>query len=38
MGRFLAYEPKILGIFGSVGVKNAHFANASENTERPRYA
>ena len=29
MGCFLAYEPEILGIFGEVGVRNAHLANAS---------
>ena len=29
MGCLLAYEPEILKIFGGVGVRNVHFANAS---------
>ena len=29
MGCFFAYEPEIPGVFGGVGVSNAHFVNAS---------
>ena len=33
MGCLLAYEPEIPGIFAGVGVRNAHFANASNCNE-----